>query len=61
MLRTCNRVRIASVPVLRNDGGGRFADTEETVARDFGASAVVTPPHVRCPRLTFPPPHILFL
>ncbi|MDR0935218.1 MAG: hypothetical protein LBM98_00885 [Oscillospiraceae bacterium] len=27
MLRTCNRVRIASLPVLRNDGGGRFADT----------------------------------
>ncbi|MDR0935091.1 MAG: hypothetical protein LBM98_00245 [Oscillospiraceae bacterium] len=27
MLRTCNVLRIASLPVLRNDGGGRFADT----------------------------------
>ncbi|MDR0935148.1 MAG: hypothetical protein LBM98_00530 [Oscillospiraceae bacterium] len=27
MLRTCNALRIAGVPVLRNDGGGRFADT----------------------------------
>ncbi|MDR0937452.1 MAG: hypothetical protein LBM98_12320 [Oscillospiraceae bacterium] len=26
LLRTCNIVRIAGVPVLRNDGGGRFAD-----------------------------------
>ncbi|MDR0936930.1 MAG: hypothetical protein LBM98_09635 [Oscillospiraceae bacterium] len=26
LLRTCNVLRIASVPVLRNDGGGRFAD-----------------------------------
>ncbi|MDR0935984.1 MAG: hypothetical protein LBM98_04800 [Oscillospiraceae bacterium] len=25
LLRTCNIVRIASLPVLRNDGGGRFA------------------------------------
>ncbi|MDR0935570.1 MAG: hypothetical protein LBM98_02675 [Oscillospiraceae bacterium] len=29
MLRTCKWVRIASVPVLRNDGGGGFADTGE--------------------------------
>ncbi|MDR0937419.1 MAG: hypothetical protein LBM98_12155 [Oscillospiraceae bacterium] len=27
LLRTCNVLRIASLPVLRNDGGGRFADT----------------------------------
>ncbi|MDR0935384.1 MAG: hypothetical protein LBM98_01735 [Oscillospiraceae bacterium] len=27
MLRTCNALRIAGLPVLRNDGGGRFADT----------------------------------
>ncbi|MDR0936077.1 MAG: hypothetical protein LBM98_05270 [Oscillospiraceae bacterium] len=27
LLRTCNTLRIASLPVLRNDGGGRFADT----------------------------------
>ncbi|MDR0935583.1 MAG: hypothetical protein LBM98_02750 [Oscillospiraceae bacterium] len=36
MLRTCNTVRIASLPVLRNDGGGRFAITGE------GASAKET-------------------
>ncbi|MDR0935955.1 MAG: hypothetical protein LBM98_04655 [Oscillospiraceae bacterium] len=27
LLRTCNILRIAGVPVLRNDGGGGFADT----------------------------------
>ncbi|MDR0937606.1 MAG: hypothetical protein LBM98_13100 [Oscillospiraceae bacterium] len=26
MLRTCNALRIASVPVLRNDGGGRVSN-----------------------------------
>ncbi|MDR0935443.1 MAG: hypothetical protein LBM98_02035 [Oscillospiraceae bacterium] len=31
MLRTCNALRIASLPVLRNDGGGRSADTERTL------------------------------
>ncbi|MDR0936698.1 MAG: hypothetical protein LBM98_08465 [Oscillospiraceae bacterium] len=37
LLRTCNRVRIASVPVLRNDGGGRFA----------GGGAAAVSPRVR--------------
>ncbi|MDR0935355.1 MAG: hypothetical protein LBM98_01590 [Oscillospiraceae bacterium] len=27
LLRTCNALRIASLPVLRNDGSGRFAVT----------------------------------
>ncbi|MDR0937500.1 MAG: hypothetical protein LBM98_12565 [Oscillospiraceae bacterium] len=26
LLRTCNTVRIVGLPVLRNDGSGRFAD-----------------------------------
>ncbi|MDR0935962.1 MAG: hypothetical protein LBM98_04690 [Oscillospiraceae bacterium] len=26
MLRTCNVLRIVGLPVLRNDGGGRFAN-----------------------------------
>ncbi|MDR0937587.1 MAG: hypothetical protein LBM98_13005 [Oscillospiraceae bacterium] len=33
LLRTCNTLRISGVPVLRNDGGGRFAVTEEGVSQ----------------------------
>ncbi|MDR0936139.1 MAG: hypothetical protein LBM98_05590 [Oscillospiraceae bacterium] len=40
LLRTCNVLRIASVPVLRNDGGGRFAVTKVGRRLDEGWTKV---------------------